>query len=411
MKKRENIILLILSFILLITPAFGKKKAENKMKQISTYVKSGSNLDDALKLVETCAKDSLYNLNPELYQDGMLLSIKMNDAENEKAYLKQKYDTIRFFKSIYNIFDYARRCDSVETVLNKEKGKKYSFRSKNIPVLQRYFKNLGVGGRYFYAKDKYDEAEKMLCTFISTYQSPLMDAKEKGRLTHLLPNTAYLCLKSNFQLKRYKEVYAYADLAVQDTAHHDAALEYLSEASRQLKDTTKFKEYLLKGLQLYPKNSYYYSNVSGILLQKGRADDVLALSDSLLKLRPNNQLYILGKSLALINLKRYTESIACSKELITMDSTTVEPFYNIGLCYCNMAQEIELPTKVYSPEYKQAIVSVQNNYRLALPYMELYRKMRPHDETRWAPLLYRIYLNLNMGKQFDEISTLLSTKK
>ena len=40
--------------------------------------------------------------------------------------------------------------------------------------------------------------------------------------------------------------------------------------------------------------------------------------------------------------------------------------------------------------------------------MEKYMKLRPEDKNRWAPLLYRIYLSLNMGKKFSEIDALLS---
>jgi len=39
--------------------------------------------------------------------------------------------------------------------------------------------------------------------------------------------------------------------------------------------------------------------------------------------------------------------------------------------------------------------------------MEKYRKLAPAEKKKWAPALYRIYLNLNMGKQFDEIDNLM----
>ncbi len=39
--------------------------------------------------------------------------------------------------------------------------------------------------------------------------------------------------------------------------------------------------------------------------------------------------------------------------------------------------------------------------------MERYRKLAPQQKQKWGPALYRIYLNLNMGKQFDEIDRLL----
>jgi hypothetical protein len=50
-------------------------------------------------------------------------------------------------------------------------------------------------------------------------------------------------------------------------------------------------------------------------------------------------------------------------------------------------------------------------YQRARTYMEYYRLLMPKEEEKWAPVLYRIYLNLNLGKQFDEIDRLLKRKK
>ena len=47
-------------------------------------------------------------------------------------------------------------------------------------------------------------------------------------------------------------------------------------------------------------------------------------------------------------------------------------------------------------------------YRQALPYMERYRALAPEDKNKWAPALYRIYLNLSMGKQFEEIDRIIN---
>ena len=46
-------------------------------------------------------------------------------------------------------------------------------------------------------------------------------------------------------------------------------------------------------------------------------------------------------------------------------------------------------------------------YKKALPYMEKYRVVAPDDKERWAPSLYNIYLKLNMGRKFEEISGIL----
>lgn len=46
----------------------------------------------------------------------------------------------------------------------------------------------------------------------------------------------------------------------------------------------------------------------------------------------------------------------------------------------------------------------------ALPYLEKFRKMEPGAQEKWALPLYTIYLNLNKGKEFDEIDRLMKSK-
>ena len=73
-------------------------------------------------------------------------------------------------------------------------------------------------------------------------------------------------------------------------------------------------------------------------------------------------------------------------------------YYTAGLACLNIAQRMD-PRK-----NKKQILKM---YEKARPYMEKYREMAPSELDKWAPALYRIYFNLNMGKQFDEIDKLL----
>ena len=47
-------------------------------------------------------------------------------------------------------------------------------------------------------------------------------------------------------------------------------------------------------------------------------------------------------------------------------------------------------------------------YREAKGPMETVRKLAPEDSKRWASPHYRIYLNLNMGKDFAEMEKILN---
>ena len=79
-----------------------------------------------------------------------------------------------------------------------------------------------------------------------------------------------------------------------------------------------------------------------------------------------------------------------------------EVYLNMGLSYVNLAVETERVSKSRNKR-----VQITSFYKSALPYMERYRKMMPAQKDKWAPVLYNIYLNLNMGKQFDEMDKLL----
>ena len=97
-------------------------------------------------------------------------------------------------------------------------------------------------------------------------------------------------------------------------------------------------------------------------------------------------------------MERYAESIKYSERLIEVNPNLAEPYFNAGTAYVNIADRLV--------DHKEKKL-VKQAYQKACPYMEHYRKLMPKEQAKWGPVLYRIYLNLNMGKQFDEIDKLL----
>ena len=59
-------------------------------------------------------------------------------------------------------------------------------------------------------------------------------------------------------------------------------------------------------------------------------------------------------------------------------------------------------------KYRSRIMA---DYKAALPYLRRFRELAPNEREKWALPLYTIYLNLNMGEEFDEIDKLLRNKK
>ena len=64
-------------------------------------------------------------------------------------------------------------------------------------------------------------------------------------------------------------------------------------------------------------------------------------------------------------------------------------------------------TDIRDPRCLEDRKAIENLYRMAQPCMEMVRKLEPENKERWGKHLYRIYMFLNRGKEFDEIDKLL----
>lgn len=112
------------------------------------------------------------------------------------------------------------------------------------------------------------------------------------------------------------------------------------------------------------------------------------------------------RSTALLNTSRYDDCIAFSNQLIALSDSLADPYYNSGMASYYRAIEID---KILKPTSKQR-QAMQNYYQQAMKHLERYRQLAPDQQDRWALPLYTIYLNLNMGKEFDEINQLIRQK-
>jgi tetratricopeptide (TPR) repeat protein len=176
----------------------------------------------------------------------------------------------------------------------------------------------------------------------------------------------------------------------------------MSEAYQQLKNQKEYLNTLKLGFKLFPSYPYFFPRLADHYKSEGDNDKVLELAEQGLRKYPDNALFLLAKSIALLNMNRYDECITISKQMIAANKEQTEPYFTIATCYLNQALALE---QLNQPrKYRQQLVKL---YTDARPFMEKYRELAPDDSQRWGPALYRIYLNLNKGKQFEEIDRLM----
>lgn len=389
--------------------------AANVLKEAKTAIKNGSDLENAeKKLLEAVTSGEVKpSKRAQYYYMAALVNRKINDLENVKLYLKQSYDTVKFFNSIYNMFVRFQQCDSVE-MRPDEKGRvSIKYRKKGHDILMAYRTNLLNGGKFYLRKNDYAKAFPYFDLYIACASYPMFEKDFFLQSDTLITKAAYWATLSAYNQKDAANTLKHVDLALQLDAHRPYLQEYKARSYQMLQDTDKWLETLKEGLVNYPQHPYFFVNLMDYFNESQKYEEGINFADTMIKYNPQSTLFWYAKSAVLMNMHRYEECIAVSDSVLKIDSTYVDAYYNKGISYCNLAvlKTEKLNPKAGKAQYQKERKAVAELYKKALPPMTKVRELAPADTTRWASPLYRIYLNLNMGKEFDEMDRILRSLK
>lgn len=376
--------------------------AQKPLRSIRSALKNKKPAD-ALKLVEKHTNDSTLTDKAQLFFYGYEASKRLNDAENEKIYLQQRQDTVAFFNSLYNIFKYALLTDSV-AVRQTGSHSVNRYRKAYLSELNAAYPNLTAATKYFISKKKWPEVSQFSKMGIEAQKSTIFSGYTANVTSHQLSQFAEGFLYANFAQKRFHEATRYDSLALIDTANLEGTYEVLVQISEQLKNDSLYVAQLCQALKLYPRNMFFFTLLSDYYLMKDQAKEVLAIASKLQAKDTLNPKIYEYQAKAHFQLSHYQDCILSAQQLHKIDTTSVIADYYIGQSYFHLAREVDMPQSIKAPGYKEAYKKQSCLYKRARSYMELYQKHSPSDHETWAPILYEIYLKLNLGKEFEEIS-------
>ncbi len=385
----------------------------NVLKEAKEAIKNGSNLEQAeTKLLEAVkTEDNVYK-RLDYYYYAALLNRKINDIENEKLYLKQAYDTAKFFNSIFSIFQHINRYDSITDSLSSAK-KMRRYKDKARRLLRSYQENLLNGGKFYFMKKDYAKAYDFFSCYLVAADKGFFEFDDTTHQDSVTRRIARWATSSAYKLNDPTKVLAHSSLALEDSAVRRFIYEYQAKAHLALGDTTKWLATLRDGLMHDPDYSYFFASLTDYLNANRRYEEALHLTDTMLSFRPQSTFFWYAKSLVLLNLKRYEECIVAADSAIAYDSIYMYAYYNKGLAFCNLATKMSdsAAAHIASEDYQDLRQKSVAYYAQALRPMEIVRVLAPKDTLRWAQPLYRIYLNLNMGPQFESIENILKAYK
>lgn len=392
-------------FLMLMSPV----AASAQKKEIQTakdQVKAGKNLDQAAASMKKLLADSVNRTNRKIWTIYFDAVRKQYEQGNEKLYLKQKYDTAQLFNYTRQLFEVAFQYDSVETVPDKKGRRNFEFRKGHSEYLAHIRSNLYNGGIWFLNKKKYPDAYKFFDCYIECASQPMFKQRNYGEKDKHLPTAAYYAVYSGYKMKDPKATLHHSYEALKDTVHYNYMLQYLAETYMLEKDTARYVASLKEGFKRVPTFPYFFPRLVEYYVVRNQLDSAMTVVNEALTVVPDSDVYLAAKSNLLLEQGKLQECIEVSKKVIEVNQKLGDPYYNAGICYFNLAVEQDKN----SHNSRKVKEQVEANYKKALPYLVKYREMEPKEQGKWAFPLYTIYLNLNMGKEFDEIDKVMKQK-
>jgi len=408
----------ITSLLLLVPCTLSSKEKQAKKPKLERLSTLHKNAKTALKNQngQDAARNALLGAlsrpglkdkqRADIYFTAALLEESLNGVENRKAYLKQPYDTAKFFNKLSDMYAQLRLCDSVD-LLPDAKGNVHPRLQKKTQAMRlKHRRNIFGGGKFYLSKKDYKKAYTffdLYCTYQGTEKNDT-----------LLPQSALWATLSAFQEDNYQGTIRHADTAIN---HYDSItaailLEYKVRSYAKLDNDSAWVAALKQGVVNYPNHDYFFVQLADWCYAHRRFDVERKLADRVIAQTGGKAIHYYAKSKSYLAEENYEACITYADSTLALQDDFVDAYYNKGISYLNMAV-ISHESSCKDPDNPQYNIDKQKTldlYRKARPCMEKVRKLQPEMMDRWAPALYRIYLNLNLGEEFVEIDQLLNKK-
>ena len=399
----------LFSMVLLMAVSFSFAQMKNvkEAKSIAgevkpDFAKAEQLINEALTNPET--KD-----NAATWDVAGYIQKRINEKEMENAYLRKPYDTLKVYNSVLNMYNYYVKCDELAQIPN-EKGKiKNKYRSANSKTILAERPNLINGGIQYFNLNKNEDALKYFAAYVDAATLPMMEKENLLEKDTILPQVAYYATLAADRVGDKDAVMKYAQYALKDKENGQFAMQLLTDAYKAKGDTAAWIKSLEEGILKFPGNDYFFANLVDYYNSSNQASKAMEFADRMLANDPNNKLYLYVKAYLYHNMKDYEKAIEFYKKTLDIDPAYAEACSNLGLVYLLQAQEYadKAPADINDPNYATAQAEIKKFYEAAKPYYEKARELKPDQKDLWLQGLYRVYYNLNMGPEFEEIEKMM----
>lgn len=396
-------VLFSMVLLMAVSFAFAQVKNVKEAKSIANEVKP--DFGKAQKLINEALTNAETKDVADTWDVAGFIQKRINEKEMENAYLRKPYDTLKVYNSILDMYKFFLKCDELAQAPN-EKGKvKNKFRKANASTMLTERPNLINGGIQYFNLDKNAEAMKFFATYVESASYPMLEDQNLLAKDTILPQIAYYATLTADRVGDKEAIMKYAPFALKDKDGGKFAMQLMADAFKAKGDTAKWVESLKEGILNFPENQYFFANLVDYYSSSNQPEKAMEFADDMLAKDATNKLYLYVKAYLYHNMKDYDKAVEFYKKTVEADPEYAEAFSNLGLVLIMKAQEYSdgSTTDINDSKYAEAQKVVKTFYEQAKPYYEKARSLKPDQKDLWAPGLYRVYYNLNMGPEFDEI--------
>lgn len=400
----------VLSVVMLLVTgfAFAQEKAVKEAKKIAGAV--NPDFAQAEQLINGALTNPETKDQAETWNVAGFIQKRRSEKEMESAYLRKPYDTLQVYKSALDMCKYYLKCDELAQIPN-EKGKiKNKYRKTNAATIKGERGNLINGGIQFFNENKNKEALEYFGMYVSLPSQPMFAEDEELKADTLLPQIAYYASLAAMKMEDYPSVLKYAPLAQDDKEVGKYAMEFVSTALKAEGDTAKWIVSLQEGVKKYPEHPFFFGNLIDYYSNSKKFDEAMAFADEMIAKDPSNPFNTYVKGYLYHNMEDYDKALEFYKKTIELSPDYAEAYSNIGLIYCLKAQDYsaKATSDVNDPKYAEDMAKLKTFYEEAKPYYEKARQLKPDQRELWLNGLYRVYYNLQMGPEYEEIEKLMN---
>lgn len=326
--------------------------------------------------------------------DNRKMAGKLNDEIDKllTSLPSMDNDTSLYYITLQKIVYKAMACDDYDSRPSSSGKVKLRYRKDNAGRISSLMDKLPDGGLYYYFKESMDSAMLMFDTYITCCRHPLFSGNDHRFLSQVAYYASLLC----YGIKDYARADSLSAIALHDANYARDAAEIKINCMEQTMDSPQDSaRYIVALLQLWrevPGNRQYFHKLIRYFSFPGRESQMDGfINDEIRRDSTNKYIWCLRGEVAMKN-KEWPVAAASFERAVSIDTTYIEAFYDMGVSLLSEAQEIKtgIVDIKNKKEVREVALRVKNLLGRAVESLLKTSRLDPsQDIVNWAEPLYQ----------------------